>query len=130
VASQAVRIDVDYKELQRSLRHAGDVGLKRELAAANKELAASVIEKALPRVPVRTGRLRASLRGLGNQSGAVGKAGNAATPYASAIHWGRKKGGLIQGRPFLHDAARQVETQVVQVYEKRIRELFKKVSSR
>jgi HK97 gp10 family phage protein len=127
VAGQTFKIDVDYRQLRRELRRA-DAGLKSELAAANKELAASIVDKALPQVPVRSGRLRASVRGLGNQAGAVGKAGGARVPYAAAIHWGRKQGGFIPARPFLRNAAKQVETQVVQVYEKRIRALFKRVS--
>lgn len=123
----AVTIEVDYRELQRELRRIGDQGLKQELAAANKEIAKAIVDKATPNVPVLSGRLQRSVRGLGNQSGAVGKAGNASVPYAAAIHWGRKRGGVIVGRPFLKDAADAVERGVVDTYEKRVIKLFARI---
>lgn len=123
-------IDVDYRALKRELKRIADRGLKQELARANKEIAESIVAKALPNVPVRTGRLKRSLRALGNQSGAIGKAGSSSVPYAAAIHWGRKQGGVIVGRPFLREAANTVDKKVVDIYEKRIKRLFAKVSSR
>lgn len=121
-------VHVDYRELQSELRKIGDVGLKRELAEANKEIADHIVSKALPRVPVRSGRLKASVRGLGNQSGTVGKAGSTSVPYAAAIHWGRKRGGVIQGRRFLQDAANEVDRSVAETYEKKVMSLFARIS--
>lgn len=115
-------------ELRRAIRKAEDDGLKRALVAANKDLARAVIEKALPRVPVRTGTLKRSVRGLGNASGAVGKAGGAAVPYAAAIHWGRKNGGVVKARPFLHDAAKDIERDVEDAYLDEIDRILRTIS--
>lgn len=95
-------------ELRRDLRKIKDEGLNDAMKKANKTLADEVVAKADP--PVRTGRLRASVRGLGNLAGAVGKAGSAAVPYAAAVHWG------AGGRPFLTDAAKKVETTAADRY--------------
>lgn len=103
-------------ELRRELRRIADKGLNDALKSANKQIADEVISRALPNVPVRTGRLLASVRASGTLAGAIGKAGNARVPYAAAIHWGRKRGGVIGGRPFLRDAAQQVEQNVADDY--------------
>lgn len=117
-------------ELRRELRRIADKGLNDALKAANKEIADEVIARALPRVPVRTGRLRASVRGSGTLAGAVGKAGSARVPYAAAIHWGRKKGGVIEGRPFLTDAAHEVEQHASDTYLAEIDRLLDTVQTR
>lgn len=118
------------RELRRDLKRIGDSELKSEMVAANRQIAADVVRKALPNVPVLTGRLRASVRGIGNMSGAVGKAGSAAVPYAAAIHWGRKRGGAIAPRPFLWRAAQTVEPAALDEYTKRVDRLFDAVRSR
>lgn len=105
-------------ELRRAFRQIdGDLG--KALAAANKTAAEQVVEAALPAVPVRSGRLKSSVRALGSQRSGRAVAGKAGVPYAAAIHWGRKRGNVgwppgnrmgrnvIQGRPFLWDAAQR-----------------------
>lgn len=104
------------KELQREVRRVKDSGISKALRETNKRLADKVIAKALPNVPVRSGRLKASLRGQGRPSGAVGKAGGARVPYAAAIHWGWRRHN-IKGRPFLTEAAAGIERDVVHEYE-------------
>lgn len=116
------------KELRRDMRRIANTELNQELRDANKEIAERIISRALPNVPVRSGRLKASVRGLGNLGGAVGKAGGAAVPYAAAIHWGFPKRG-IKARPFLKNAADSVEASVVDDYERRINRLLEKVSA-
>lgn len=126
----AFEVEVDYRALKSELRSLGDSDLKRELADANKEIAQAIVDKAAPRAPVRSGRLKATLRAQGNQAGAVGKLGSAAVPYAAAIHWGRKRGGVIEGRPFLREAANALENDAVRMYEKRILGLLHRVFGR
>lgn len=117
-------------ELRRAIRQVQDTGLRQSLTDTNRRLARTIVDRALPFVPVRTGRLKASVRGLGNQRGAIGKAGGARVPYAPAIHWGRSAGninfrtgrasrgqGRIDGRPFLWQAAQSVEREVVDEYQ-------------
>jgi len=116
------------KELKRDLRRLQDQDLTQELRNANKEIAQRIVATALPNVSVRTGRLKASVRGLGNLGGAVGKAGGAGVPYAGVIHWGWPKRG-IKARPFLKNAADSVESGVVDDYERRINRLLEKVSA-
>lgn len=107
-------------ELRRLLRQVADKELTDALKAAHKEAAKVVVAKALPNVPVRTGRLKASVRALGSQRSGRAVAGNKAVPYAAAIHWGRSSGnvsfkhgryskgqGAITGRPFLWNAAQE-----------------------
>lgn len=129
MAKPVVGVEVDSAELRRALRYIGDAGLKKELRDANKSAAQVVVDRALPNVPVRTGKLRRSVRALGSQRDGRAVAGRAAVPYAAAIHWGRKVGNVgwppnnrkglnpIKGRPFLWDAAREHQAEVVQQYE-------------
>ena len=92
-------------ELRRDLRRLGDADLKAALREANRSVAKRVVDKALPNVPVRTGRLRASVRALASQGDAKVKAGAAAVPYAAAIEYGR---GRRKGLMFLHRAADEI----------------------
>lgn len=117
-------VSVDATALRAELRRIADSGLKKELRAANKSAAQVVVDKALPNVPVRTGRLRASVRALAGQTDARAAAGSASVPYAAAIHWGRKTRGVIQGRPFLSNAAQQHAKEVTDVYSEAIDGLF------
>jgi hypothetical protein len=117
-------------ELRREIRRIADADLKTELVEANKQLAAEVIRRAMPNVPVLTGRLAGSVRGLGNFSGAVGKAGGARVPYAATIHWGRIQRGAVRGRPFLRDAAAALEADIEDRYLSHIDRLLDRVRAR
>lgn len=114
-------------QLRRELRNVGDAGLKKELRDANKSAAQVVVEKALPDVPVQSGRLKASVRALGSQRDGRAVAGKSSVPYAAAIHWGRKRGGVIEARPFLWNAAQRTETQVTDKYREAVERLLEKV---
>lgn len=122
-----VGVTVEADELRRALRHIGDDGLKKELREANLLAAKVVVQAALPKVPVMTGRLRHSVKALGTQRGGSVKAGGARAPYAAAIHWGRKRGGRITGRPFLVNAAKSSEQRVVLTYSRAIDRLLAKL---
>lgn len=122
------RLEVDSADLRKALRYIGDTGLKKELRDANKTAADVVAQRALQDVPVRSGRLRGSVKALGSQKDGRVKAGAARVDYAAAIHWGRGVGNVgrppgnrkgrnvIRGRPFLWDAAQQVRQQVHDTY--------------
>lgn len=122
-------------QLRRALRYAADAGLKKQLAKANKDAAQLVVDRALPNVPVRSGRLRKSVRALGSQRSGRAVAGRSSVKYAAAIHWGRKRGNVgrppgnykglnpIKGRPFLYDAAHRNRARVIDQYEQAIRAL-------
>ena len=123
-------VTVDAKALRKALRDIGDKGLKRQLAKANKDAAQVVVDEALPHVPVLSGRLRRAVRALGSQTSGRAVAGGGSVPYAAAIHWGRKKGGVIQGRPFLSDAAARAEAKAADVYLEAVDDLLDEIRKR
>lgn len=122
------------KELAARIRDLGDAELRKELRDANKTVSQAVVDAALPNVPVRSGRLRQSVKATATQTSAYGKAGTPArVPYAAAIHWGTgPRGGTrgphnIVGRPFLWDAADQTINRAVREYEDMIQDLIDRV---
>jgi hypothetical protein len=94
------------KELRRALKKAGlDVqALKDEHA----KVAKMVKERALQRVPVRSGTLKGTLRESGTVSAAIVRAGGRRVPYASPIHWGWRKRN-IAANPFIYGAAEDTQ---------------------
>lgn len=129
-------------ELRRAIRAISDKQLAGQLKDTNKSAAQIVVDRALPNVPVASGRLRSSVWALGSQRAGQAKAGRANVPYAAAIHWGRRAGNVgrppgnhtggnpIQGRPFLWDAAQASNRQVVEQYERDVARLLDAIRSR
>lgn len=115
MASQVLRVEGE-KELRRQLREIGNPENTKELRAAHRAAADVVVRRAVPKVPVRSGRLRQSVRALAGQRDAKVNAGSARVPHAGAVHFGRKRGNVgsppgnhpganpMQGTPFLFDA--------------------------
>jgi len=90
-----------------------DNGLKQELKGVFIESAAIVYRRALPKVPVRSGRLKDTVRKSATTRQGSVKAGNAKVPYAGPIHFGWPNrpnynkewfGGPIAPNPFLYAA--------------------------
>ncbi len=125
MAQPSIHID-GLKELNRQLRQVKSKELDNELKDIHKELAEEIIRRALPNVPVRTGRLKQSVRSSGTKQSAIGRAGRKSVPYAPAIHWGWPKRGIPR-RPFLTDAADAVEKGVVDDYEDAVRQMLNRV---
>lgn len=109
-------------DLRRQLRQIKDRELDAELKAIHKELADEILKLAEPNVPVKTGRLKQSLRASGTLRDAIGRVGGASVPYAGVIHW--------KYRPFLTDAAAQVESDVTDRYDAKVAEMFDRVVGR
>lgn len=91
-----------------------------------------VAEDARRRAPVRSGRLRDSIRSTGQARGAVVRGGKASVPYFGWIDFGGKRGSSRAIRPFLRrgrilypaiDARRK---EVVEVYADGLRKIIKK----
>jgi HK97 gp10 family phage protein len=128
----AVRIE-GLREVRKQLKDFNDKVGKDMLRDAHKQLADRVVKLAEPRVPVRTGALVASVRGLGSVSAATGKAGGAKGPYAAAVHWGTgPRPGLrgphnIPRRPFLLDALNQLEPDAADEYAEQLRRLISRL---
>lgn len=130
--AEGVRIQVEgLDELRRELRRLGDAELPKQLRDVNRSASEALARRAAPRAPVRTGRLQASVRGLGSQRDARVKAGGARVPYAAAVHWGtRARVGLrgphnIPRRPFIYEAAEQARDDILDDYVKAIDDMFR-----
>lgn len=120
-----VRIQVDgLRELQRDLRALGGDAVK-ELRKVNLEGAQVVERAAVPHVPVRTGRLRRSVKARASQRGATVKAGTKTVPYAAVIEFGSPKRHM-RPRPFLFPTAEQERPKVVALYRRRLNDLIHK----
>lgn len=128
----AIRIE-GLREVRKQLKDLNDKVGKDMLKDANTQLAEKVIALAVPQVPTRTGHLRASLRGAGTVTAALGKAGSAAVPYAAAIHWGtgaragQRGPHNIKARPFLSDALRRLEPNAADEYAEQLDRLIKRL---
>lgn len=113
MAAPAIQVD-GLRETRKELRRVDDAVGKEMLRDAHKNLAEKVAALALPHVPVRSGALKATVRGLGSIASARGVAGKATVPYAAAVHWGtgprpgQKGPHNIARRPFLWDAIEQL----------------------
>ena len=102
---------------------------KKELKQTHLQ-AAKIVEKAArPLVPVRTGKLLASVRSAGTQRFAVVRAGKKSVPYAPPIHWGWAK-RRIKPNPFLYEALDKRRDEVIKAYEKQIANLARRFGRR
>lgn len=112
------------RELRKALRNMGDD--LSDLTALHRDLAEIVASAARPRTPVRSGRLRESIRGKGSKTRASVMAGSRVIPYAGPIHFGWPAHG-ISPQPFLYDALDARKRAVVDKYEDRVGDLVKKL---
>jgi hypothetical protein len=98
----------------RAALRAFDDEQKKELKAVHLKAAMLVYNSAAIRVPVRTGKLKSTLRPAATATyAAVRIGGKRSAPYAGPIHFGWPsrpapqrgwRGGPIQPSPFLYDA--------------------------
>lgn len=101
------------KTVTRQLRRMDD-GVLQELKKVHIQSANIVYRNAMPRVPVRSGRLKSTMRVSGTtRSGSVKAGAKRSAPYAGPVHFGwptrpnvNKEwfGGPIYPNPFLYDA--------------------------
>lgn len=109
-------------EIRRALRRAGDKDVPKRLRMANKTGAELVKDRAVPKVPVLTGKLQRSVKAMASQSSGSVKAGSPSrVPYAPPIHWGWPARGIRQQR-FIWDARDEVleNGKLQEVYEKAV----------
>ena len=125
---RAIHVD-GLDELRRELRKAKDSELDADMKQIHAELAREVVDRASPNVPVRTGGLRASLRSAGTVRDAIGRVGRASVPYAAPIHWGWKARN-IEPRPFLTNAAEQLERDITDRYDRQVAQMLDRVVGR
>lgn len=97
-----------------------------EIKALNKTLAGQVASTAANKAPVRTGKLRNSVRaGASKRSGTV-KAGKKAVPYAGPIHFGWSRRNIAPN-PFMWDALDARRSEIEREWLKQIEELTKDI---
>lgn len=116
------------KELTREIRKAGDKTLLEDLKDANRQSAKLVESAARPRVPVRSGKLVASLRSSGTLRAGVIRLGKANVPYAGPIHFGWPAHG-IHPQPFLYEALESKAHEVEALYKDRIERLAERLNN-
>jgi HK97 gp10 family phage protein len=122
-AVAGVKVD-GLKDLQKQLRQAQDKDMKAALRMANKSGATIVADEARTRVPVRTGRLKASIGARAGQSSATVKAGTPGrVPYAGPIHFGWRERGITP-QPFLYEALGAKWDDVYKNYDDQINKLI------
>jgi HK97 gp10 family phage protein len=117
-------------ELRTGLKSISDTAPK-QLRKANLDAAKAVISVAAAHAPVRTGKLRASVKALATQTAARMKAGGTtAVPYAPAVHWGtgpregQKGPHNIKPNPFLWNARNQLAKQLKDDYERELEDVI------
>jgi HK97 gp10 family phage protein len=109
---------------------------KKELKAVHKFAADIVYRNALPRVPVRSGRLKANMRTTASlRSGAVRVGSKRSVPYAGPIHFGWPnrpapqrgwRGGPIRPNTFLYSALDSRKAQVEEAFARGVRKAAKR----
>jgi hypothetical protein len=129
MAQPAIRVEGG-RELRRKFREAGDD--MTDLKDLHKQLADDVAGTAKTKVPVRSGRLRNSVRGSGTKTAARVRAGNnrksgpTSVPYAAPIHFGWRARG-IRPQPFLYEALDDRRQEVIDRYNDEVRSIIRRV---
>lgn len=111
------------RELRKALRavESGIDGLRE----VHRDAAELVGAEAARLVPVRSGKLQATIRAAGQAAGAVVRAGYASVPYAGPIHFGWAKRNIAP-QPFLYDALDRRHDEVIETYQRQLDELVKR----
>jgi hypothetical protein len=106
-----------------------------DLKGLHQDLAEIVMNRALALAPVRTGRLKQSIRAAGTQTAGRVRAGFKRVPYAGPVHFGWAtrpdaakgwRGGPIHPNPFLYDALDERHNQVFETYFEGIKKIQRK----
>jgi len=129
VASGSIKVE----GLQQTIKQLQALGTDRsEIQNANFEAAQTLINQARPLVPVRTGRLRSSLRAARATNYATARAGLNSVPYANPIHWGwfrDKKTGVnrnVLPQPFFSKALGYTKQEIIDNYNRNMQQLLNK----
>ncbi|MCI1935160.1 MAG: HK97 gp10 family phage protein [Bifidobacteriaceae bacterium] len=112
------------KELNRTLKTAG-ANLK-DLKKENKKAADVVVPVARTNVPVKSGKLLASIRSGATQKMGIVRAGKKSVPYAAIQEFGWP-GHNIKPHHYIVDAAHSTEPLWVQVYENAVNKIINEI---
>ena len=121
------------RELRKKLRRM-DNGMDN-LKGLHLDLAEIVANRAEALAPVRTGRLKQSIRAAGTQTAGRVRAGYKRVPWTGPVHFGWAtrpdaakgwRGGPIHPNPFLYDALDERHNQVFETYFEGIKKIQRK----
>ena len=126
--SDASGIKVDgLKDLNRALKEIGYP--QKEISAAAKLAGEATVAEARNLVPVRSGKLRDTIRLAATAHGVTIRAGNNTTvQYANPIHWGWFK-RHIKPNPFFAKALGYTRQEIFDNYYKQMDDLIKRNGS-
>lgn len=129
MAAGSIRVE----GLRETVRQLESLGAdKADISDAGYQAATMLIREAMPLVPVRSGRLRNTLRPGRIKLGAVARAGSARVPYANPIHWGwfvDKQTGVrrnVLPQPFFSKALGYSYQQIIADYNRNMQKLVDK----
>jgi hypothetical protein len=109
MANESIRV----RGLNEAVRALKVVGVPaKEISQAGFEAGQIVAEEARTLVPVKTGKLKNSIRVAKQQRAVVVRAGGARVPYANPIHWGWFRRGIMPN-PFF---SRALKLNIEEVY--------------
>ena len=124
-----VRYEVEgLREARRAIRRVSEDS-KTELRGAHRAAAEIVARQARFEVPVRSGRLKASIRAGSTMTKGQVKAGGSGIRYAGPIHFGWRtrpdvargwRGGPIRPQPFIYKAGDKRIRDVLEEYERQL----------
>lgn len=115
------------KELNRAMKELGIP--QKEMNQAAKLAGDSIIREAQTLVPVRTGKLRNTIRLSATTRGMSIRAGNnTSVPYANPIHWGWFK-RHVKPNPFFAKALGYTRQEIFDNYFKAFEDLITKQST-
>tara|TARA_R110000850_G_scaffold19585_4_gene59146 strand:- start:2007 stop:2462 length:456 start_codon:yes stop_codon:yes gene_type:complete len=127
---------IEIKGLKRAMRLMKDLDgdFKKQFKDIHKGAADIVADEARRLAPVKTGKLRRSIRTSGTTKGGVIRIGKKKIPYAGRVTFGdptslfsRIAGGggiKIKGNPFFYEAADRQFTEVVQYYDRELESIL------
>lgn len=107
---------IGLKEVVRAFKQVE--GATADLKLANKTAAQYVAERAASRVPVRTGKLRSSIRAAGQARGGLVRMGSGRLPYAGPVEFGGYPGSrpyVKEGR-YLFPTAKEAKAEIAAIY--------------
>jgi hypothetical protein len=111
--SQAALQVLGARGLRTTLKQAGLS--VQDLKDSHAKVAELVQRGSAPEAPVRSGKLKRSMRSSGTQTAAIVRAGTAAVPYAGPIHWGWEA-RHIAAQPWIWKEAQDSEPQWLELY--------------
>jgi HK97 gp10 family phage protein len=127
---------IEIKGLKRAMRLMKDLDgdFKKQFKDIHKGASDIVADEARRLAPVKTGKLRRSIRTSGTNKGGVIRIGKKKIPYAGRVTFGdptslfgriRGGGGIkIKGNPFFYEAADRQFKQVVEYYDEELEQIL------